>query len=1109
MSLRLSMKIGCALFVLLLGSATPLLAQGSVYQFPQLADGFCCGGFYSSAISFINAGSNANAVTIQFFKSDGTAWAVDLRSSDRPEAAGRVSTTTFTLVPGESAQFFTGGVNPLTVGWAKIQTAYPLGVSETISFGHIASSVVNTDWVVGVLPGPSATQFSFFADVSANSYLSAGINTGVAIANPSGATATITATLLNRTGIPVRKQSGSDIVIAPKTITLLPNRQIALYVSQLFDDFTFPATFHGMVRLSSNVNIAVEALQDVLSPRGEAYSTLSVNPDSTLGTNIFYDREPNDTIGTAQAVTLPVRIIGTMNSPTDAADTDCFSFTLQAGQTVSILSAANLIGSPLDDVIYLYNRSGLLVTGNDNFSPPLLDPFVSYYAPSMGTYTACHQGMGGTSSRKSYYELLINAVPSTIAPPPPFTVISTIPTNGATGVPIDQQITATFNQDVNCSSFTTSTFTVGGPGGTPVTGTILCDGTRATFTPASNLALNTTFTATVKAGVTDEAGAALASNFVWSFKTGSTAAATAPTVTSIDPANNATGVSINKKITATFSQAMDPSTINMATFTLAGPGLAGPGTTPVSGTVTYDVVNSIATFTPAGNLATNTAFTATITTGVTNLAGTGMASNFVWSFTTGATPDTTPPTVTSTIPANGATGVPINQAVSATFSKAMDPTTINAATFTLTGPGATPVSGAVTYAAVGTTAAFTPTSNLAPFTTFTATITTGATDLAGNALASNFVWSFTTGATPDATPPTVTSTNPANGATGVCINKTVNATFNKAMDPSTINTATFTLAGPGSTPVTGTVSYNVTSNVATFTPASNLATNTTYTATLTTGATDLAGNALASNFAWMFTTGATTCQAPVNLGAAASFADFGGGAGMTNQGIKSVVNGDIGTTGVSTKVTGFHDAGPGCIYTETPLNIGTVNGKIYTAPPPPTVACPSEGTAVTFGIATQAALDALTAYNTLASRPGGPDPGAGQLGGLVLAPGVYTAASGSFQITGSDLTLDAQGDPNAVWIFQMATSLTVGGAGAPRSVILVNGAQPKNVYWQVGSAATINGAGGGTMVGTIIANAGVTTSTAGNAAITTLNGRALGLNASVTIVNTVINVPAP
>jgi hypothetical protein len=245
---------------------------------------------------------------------------------------------------------------------------------------------------------------------------------------------------------------------------------------------------------------------------------------------------------------------------------------------------------------------------------------------------------------------------------------------------------------------------------------------------------------------------------------------------------------------------------------------------------------------------------------------------------------------------------------------------------------------------------------------------------------------------------------------------------------------------------------------------------------------------------------------------------MGGAAGETNQGINTVINGDMSTTGASTTVTGFHDTTipynppSGCIYTETTLNVGVVNGTIYTATPPPTVSCPNEGTAATFAIATQALADAQTAFNTLAGMPaGGIDPGA-ELGGQTLAPGVYKTSGGAFMITGSDLTLDAKGDANAVWVFQMATTLVVGAPGAPRSVILSGGAQAKNVYWQVGSAATINAAGGGTMVGTIIAQAGITFSTAGNnlpSQIVTLNGRALALSASVTMVNTVINVPAP
>jgi hypothetical protein len=472
----------------------------------------------------------------------------------------------------------------------------------------------------------------------------------------------------------------------------------------------------------------------------------------------------------------------------------------------------------------------------------------------------------------------------------------------------------------------------------------------------------------------------------------------------------------------------------------------------------------------------------------------------------------TAPTVTSTNPANTATGVQLTSKLNATLSEAMDPATINTATFTLAGPDAVQVPGTVT--SLDTTVTFTPTpaTNLAAGTLYTATIAAEAKDLTGNGLASNYVWSFTTGAAPDTTAPWVTYASPANLATGVQIDSKINAAFSEAMDPSTINMATVTVSGLGVTAISGTVAYNTTTNVAAFTPANTLATGSTYTVTVNGAAKDLAGNALLpNNSVWTFTT-ATQAKASMapTLGAAAPFGAFGGAAGITNQGISTLVNGDIGTTAAATLITGFHDTA-GAVYTETPLNIGTVNGTIYTAPPAP-------GTAVTSAIAARVAADALIAFNTLspASLQGGIDVttlggGAGELGARTLAPGLYKSAPGSFGITLGDLTLDAGGDPNAVWVFQMASSLTVGLAGSAgaKSVILTNGAQAKNVFWQVGSAATINGAGGGTMVGTIIASAGVSFSTAGNVAITTLNGRALGLNASVTMVNTNINVPAP
>src|ERR1051325_4694922 len=204
---------------------------------------------------------------------------------------------------------------------------------------------------------------------------------------------------------------------------------------------------------------------------------------------------------------------------------------------------------------------------------------------------------------------------------------------------------------------------------------------------------------------------------------------------------------------------MDPLTIARANFTLS------QGPTPVSGAVTY--VGVTATFTPLRNLTPNTVYTVRIKPGAKDLAGNALSSaanDFIWSFTTGATMDTTAPTVSFTVPANAATGVPISQKIAATFTEAMDPLTTTTVTFTLK-QGTTPVVGTVTYA--GVTATFNPLTVLTPSTTYTATITTGTKDLAGNALANTFAWSFTTGATADTTAPTVSFTVPANTATGV------------------------------------------------------------------------------------------------------------------------------------------------------------------------------------------------------------------------------------------------------------------------------------------------------------------------------------------------------
>jgi hypothetical protein len=500
-------------------------------------------------------------------------------------------------------------------------------------------------------------------------------------------------------------------------------------------------------------------------------------------------------------------------------------------------------------------------------------------------------------------------------------------------------------------------------------------------------------------------------------------------------------------VTATFSVPMNSTSINGATFTLTG-----PGTTPVAGVVTYDATSNTATFTPSSALALSTTYTATITTGAIDEYGIALASDYVWTFTTSSEP-CAPPTVLSVTPGNG---VCPSTVVTATFSEAMNPATINTTTFTLTtGTPPVAVAGAVTYAA--STATFTPTSALAVSTLYTATITTGAQDLNGDALASNKVWTFTTAAAACAAPTVILTA-------GNCSSALVLATFSEAMIPSTIIQSpetTFTLTITGGAAVGGTVTYDPSSYVATFTPTNPLTVGTSYTVEITTGAEDLAGTPLASNVSLIFTPSGTGCGVP--LGSACSFGILGGST-VTNSGTSTFVSGDIGVW-PGTAITGF-----------TPSNY---SGTLHAGD----------------AVAQTAQGDLTTAYNYAAAAPGGAVLPA-DIGGETLAPGVYktTSAQPSLGITGN-LTLSG----NGVYIFQIVSTLTT--AANNSQVILSGGATSEDVFWQVGSSATLGTTT--TFAGTVMAQASVSLDTGA-----TLNGRALARTGAVTLLSNPVNVPS-
>jgi hypothetical protein len=559
-----------------------------------------------------------------------------------------------------------------------------------------------------------------------------------------------------------------------------------------------------------------------------------------------------------------------------------------------------------------------------------------------------------------------------------------------------------------------------------------------------------------------------------------------PVVTLTTPANGVTNVPLDQLISVNFNEEMNPATINQSSFTLKS------GTSQIAGVVSY--AGKTATFKPSSLLAPNTTYSARITRTITDLTGNALQTETNWTFSTGLT---ITPMVTSTDPDNNANNVFLNKVVSVNFNMPMKASTINETTFTLK-QGTTTIAGTVSYS--GTTAVFIPTLPLTATTVYTATVSKAVTNLDNTTLIADYVWKFTTGAL---VAPTVTSTDPINNSTGVSLSKTITANFSMIMDPLTITGTTFTLK-QGTTVIAGAVTY--TGSTASFKPTNALLEGKIYTATITTGAKSATGVPLANDFVWNFTTLVVNAPAPT---AGLFFGVFGGNAGITNQGLNTRINnGGIGTTAASTLVTGFTDklASPNDIYTVTPLNNGLVFGGIYAAAPLP-------GNALKAQKALEGLNEARALYNSIspASKPGGSDQGSGELGGLTLAAGVYKSASGTYKITNGDLTLS--GSATDVWIFQAESSLTVGSPAATRNVKLTGGALAKNVYWYVGSTAVINYAGGGVMTGNILAEDGVTLSSPGSSTTlpgqeTVLNGRAISLIASVTMVNTIINIPA-
>ena len=322
----------------------------------------------------------------------------------------------------------------------------------------------------------------------------------------------------------------------------------------------------------------------------------------------------------------------------------------------------------------------------------------------------------------------------------------------------------------------------------------------------------------------------------------------APTVLVVSPPASATGVSPQVTVTATFSQIVNPATVTTgATGTFR---LTGPENIEVPGTVSVHGLEAV--FVPSSPLQNGAQYTMTVTTGVRDLAGNSLAQLKDWSFTTGLTPDITPPTVLSSSPASNALNVPVTTVITALFSEALDPATINNTSFLMKN-GAYTVWATVDYNESTRTATLTPETPLDPDVTYTTVLLASITDPAGNRLAANREWTFTTVSNGTPVTPAADILIPSDGQTNLPLRTSVGAIFNKAMDQSTINTSTFTLK-KGTLAIAGAVSYNPIKHQATFIPTVALDLETEYIATLTTGISDAIGTPLPNTISWSFNT---------------------------------------------------------------------------------------------------------------------------------------------------------------------------------------------------------------------------------------------------------------
>ena len=520
-----------------------------------------------------------------------------------------------------------------------------------------------------------------------------------------------------------------------------------------------------------------------------------------------------------------------------------FSEPIQAGSAYGNIVMMNTNDNSVKDIITTISGNILTITPTYNWLN-----LVKYTLTIPANSISDLAGNGLSNAYTTSFKCS-NVVDTT-----PPTITSTDPANNAINVPTNKVINITFSEPIQAGTAYNNIKIVNNNTNTAQTITKTITNNILTIT-SSAWQQGTTYTLTIPANsITDLTGNNLTNTYTSNFTTTTTTDTTPPTITSTDPANNAINVPTNKVINITFSEPIQAGTAynNIKIVN---------NNTNTAQTITKTITNNILTITSS---AWQQGITYTLTipaNSVTDLTGNNLTNTYTSNFTATTTADTTPPTITSTDPANNTSALP-TKIMTVTFSEPIQAGSAYS-NIVMMNTNDNSVKDIITTIS-GNILTITPTYNWLNLVKYTLTIPANSiSNLAGNGLSNAYTTSFKCSNVVDTTPPTITSTDPANNAINVPTNKVINITFSEPIQAGTaynnikiVNNNTNTAQ---------TITKTITNNILTIT-SSAWQQGTTYTLTIPANSiTDLTGNNLTNTYTSNFTTTTTTDTTPPTI----------------------------------------------------------------------------------------------------------------------------------------------------------------------------------------------------------------------------------------------------